>query len=382
MGGGEAGYGESSFRVWYIPNANHNEDAGYVERRLAGDLPPALHHVKRAVAASFGPSDGKVKHNHAHEGHDEAKDALPGNDFDGRNRRPFKEVLLKHKLRGGEDLGTRDEENTDGGQKGVGSDIVGVFRHTHNLLLVRPDDAGQADKTNTDNDTDEGEPLESEKPPLEEEDAEQADKEYEGAARHLVDGSGDHEQTNVHERRATHIADSREREEKYADALELAIGLGGCAVDINLVRIGLVPLVGVKGFVAGGRLGDVAAVDGCDTHDDPASHLANKHLQGLENRLVEVLAFREIGIVTVASALVVLLIAMPLLVCIFRRDKTLGNEIKYLVFCEQRVADACQQHHAHQEREHSPRRHGYDGGAAALPDVSDTGRATEKWRSA
>ena len=63
---------------------------------------------------------------------------------------------------------------------------------------------------------------------------------------------------------------------------------------------------GADGFVAGVLAIGIAAVQGNETNNQPATGLADKHLGGLQHRLLEGLPFPWIRIIAVSDTLIVL----------------------------------------------------------------------------
>jgi hypothetical protein len=146
---------------------------------------------------------------------------------------------------------------------------------------------------------------------LEEDDAEEADEQDESTSCHLVDGCSNHEKSSVHERGTADVANSGQSkqgnsvspQDGWAGVKELGAIIGsGCSFSIAI-------------FLGINRL--IASVLWCRTiepspesheaNDQPAAHLADEHLGGLENRLVKesALPWTVIG-ATVSDTLVVL----------------------------------------------------------------------------
>jgi hypothetical protein len=87
-----------------------------------------------------------------------------------------------------------------------------------------------------------------------------------------------------------------------------------------------------------------------DTNHQPAAHLADEHLQSLNNGLFEVVAFLGVFAVAVSYADHVLCTDQSLLALL--QCKVREGLMPYLIFGEKRVAYAREQHHAHEERYH------------------------------
>jgi hypothetical protein len=80
-----------------------------------------------------------------------------------------------------------------------------------------------------------------------------------------------------------------------------------------LVIINIIPIRsiwrGIDSFIAPlSRAGLVrpTSVELQQAHDEPAAHFTDKHLGGLEDGLLEMLSFMDVGVVAITYALVVL----------------------------------------------------------------------------
>lgn len=319
-----------------LPNTDHDEEARQKHLRVLRPLPPPFSHVERAIAAPLGPADDKVQHHHAEHRDPEPEEALPPDHADGVDGRPLEQPLLQHELRGREHLRPGDHEHAHDGEERVGPHVP-AFRLLLLLLflLVRPDGPRQPDDGHAQHDAHEGHPLEEVQPAPQEEHAEQADEEDERPARHLVDGGGDQQEAGVHERGPQDVTDGREREQQDPEAPERLVAGRGFPVLVlvpgrvqgvrgvytrRVIVVVVVDVVVVVVVIAvslrlGGMdrlvpgvwlLGDVALPQGHEPHDEPAAHLAEEHLGGLDDGLLEVGPLLGVGVVAVSYALVVL----------------------------------------------------------------------------
>lgn len=295
----------------YLPNANHNEDTGEPDLPVLRHLAPSLDHVKGTVATRRGAANNQVHDDHAANGDQEAKESLPADNLDGLDGGVLKDPFFQHKLRGGKDLRAGNQKHAYNGARRIGetlaivSRVIGVAH-----LLVWPDGARETDHGDAGDDADEREPLEQEEVAAEEDDGEEADKEDQRTTSHLVDGRGHEQQAGVHQRRAHDVADRRQREQDDTEALEQASLAAIVLVGVLVVGDDVGPVVGIDGLVLGtggcGRLvGEEVAVQGHEPENEPAAHLANKHLGRLQDRLVKELSLLGIGI-AVSHALHVL----------------------------------------------------------------------------
>jgi hypothetical protein len=92
-------------------------------------------------------------------------------------------------------------------------------------------------------------------------------------------------------------------------------------------------------------------VKGVNAYDQPAEHLAYKHLEGLEDWLFKVFSVLWIFGIAVSHTLHVLWIV--------RQDNhyNIISALSYLILGEKSIAYACHQHHGDQERYHCFGRH-------------------------
>lgn len=265
-----------------------------------------------------------MQHQHADQGERETEQALPAHDLDRLDARTLQEELLEDELGGREDLGAGDQDDAQGGAQRLGSRGVlrGPAQGVGNLGLgIGPDDAGESHQGDACHDADEGDPLEEVQVAAQEDDAEQADEQDQGAARHLVDRGRHHEQAGVDERGAEDVADGGQREEQDAEAPQEAVGAAGTLsgwgaservfrVDARgIVRVRVVAVAhGLVPVGAGAVLlpGHEALVRLHQADDEPASDLADEHLRRLQHGLLEGPAVLGVGVVAVPDALVIL----------------------------------------------------------------------------
>lgn len=308
---------------------DHDEEAGDADGLVLGHLPEPLDHVEHAVAAGVGSSHDEVQHQHADQSDGKTEQTFPAHDLDRLDVGTLQEELLEDELGSSKDLSTSNQDNTQRGAERLdrSSILGGLLQGVGGLgLSIGPDDAGEPDHSDADHDTDQRRPLEQVQLAAQEHDAEQAHEQDQGAARHLVDGRGHHEQAGVDEGGAEDVADGGQRQQHDAVALEQAVGAGLAllrprgldervfGVDARRVVVVVVVVVRVRVTVADGLvpvgLGALPAGDllvgGHQPDDEPAADLADEHLRRLQHGLLEGPAVLGVGVVAVPHALVVL----------------------------------------------------------------------------
>lgn len=121
------------------------------------DLLPASGEIK--VRARVRCANSEVEDGHSNQDGDGSKETLETNSAQGSNLVSRQELLLDHKLSGGEDLGKENEEDSENGLGSLDGLIRVGFRVTDEILGGGGDDRGESDGSDTSDDSEESEPF-------------------------------------------------------------------------------------------------------------------------------------------------------------------------------------------------------------------------------
>lgn len=131
-----------------------------------------------------------MQENHSNNSDDKTEYSFPTNDLERLQSIVLKNPFLHDELCRGENLSAGNEENTNNcADSGGGSGGIGLlFVDRHGLLFFFFEEGtGETNNSYTKDNNEEGEPLEGTEVTLEEEDAEDTNKEDQGSTGHLVD---------------------------------------------------------------------------------------------------------------------------------------------------------------------------------------------------
>ena len=158
---------------------------------------------------------GEVKDDLSDDGNKETENAFPADHFEWFERVAFQDPFFKDKLRGGKDLCKRDKENAEHGMKhfrSIGWDnyipsetdevldnVTRARRKGMCVLVAFEEGSCQSDQSNAKNDKQKREPVVQVECTLEEEDAEEANKQDKSSPRHLIDRGSHKKEPDVHQ---------------------------------------------------------------------------------------------------------------------------------------------------------------------------------------
>lgn len=172
------------------PNRHHNRQRAYCNRLIACNLLQTLNCIEVPVLALGSAANGDVQEQHADNSDEEAEDAFPADDLEGLERVVLEDPFLGYELGCGEDLGASDEEDTDNCADCGGGGGGRHFMTFDGRGLLLEEGASKTDNADTEDDNEEGEPLEGAKVAFKEDDGEETNEEDERATGHLVDYGG------------------------------------------------------------------------------------------------------------------------------------------------------------------------------------------------